>query len=160
MANLGLLEFDPAPLGRVGVRQGLDNLDHAPAGGHALIGQLMKCRRGGFACCRDFLKHAEVVLRLPVCSRRGRGRYRRRGIGRRLLVRALEDAAGHGAVKVYLEVRRNNLAAQKLYEQFGFEVTGVRPRYYVDTQEDALLMTLEPLTRIHSKDTQDTQDSI
>ena len=71
--------------------------------------------------------------------------FRRRGIGRRLLVVALEDAAIHGATKVYLEVRRNNLTAQKLYEQFGFKVTGVRPRYYIDTQEDALLMTLEPL---------------
>jgi len=82
--------------------------------------------------------------------------FRRRGIGRRLLVRVLEDAAEHGAQKVFLEVRRNNLAAQKLYEQFGFRVTGVRPRYYVDTQEDALLMTLEPLdlNDVHHRDTE------
>ncbi len=71
--------------------------------------------------------------------------FRRRGIARRLLVTALADAASRGAVKAYLEVRRSNLAAQKLYEQFGFVVTGVRPRYYLDTQEDALLMTLEQL---------------
>ena len=71
--------------------------------------------------------------------------FRRRGIGRRLLARALEDAAGRGAIKAYLEVRRSNLGAQKLYEQFGFSITGVRPRYYLDTQEDALLMTLERL---------------
>jgi ribosomal-protein-alanine N-acetyltransferase len=71
--------------------------------------------------------------------------YRRKGIARRLLIKALEEAAGHGVIKVFLEVRRNNLAAQNLYEKFGFRMTGVRPRYYVDTQEDALLMTLEPL---------------
>ncbi len=71
--------------------------------------------------------------------------FRRRGVARRLLVTALADAASHGAIKAYLEVRRSNLAAQKLYEQFGFVVTGVRPRYYLDTQEDALLMTLERL---------------
>ncbi len=71
--------------------------------------------------------------------------FRRRGIGRRLLVKALEDAADRGAKRAYLEVRRTNLAAQKLYEQFGFAVTGIRPRYYLDTQEDALLMTLERL---------------
>jgi ribosomal-protein-alanine N-acetyltransferase len=71
--------------------------------------------------------------------------FRRRGIARRLLVKALEDAASQGAIKAYLEVRRSNLGAQKLYEQFGFFVTGVRPRYYLDTQEDALLMTLERL---------------
>ncbi len=71
--------------------------------------------------------------------------FRRRGIGRRLLARALEDAASRGAIRSYLEVRRSNLGAQKLYEQFGFTVTGVRPHYYLDTQEDALLMTLERL---------------
>ncbi len=71
--------------------------------------------------------------------------FRRQGVARRLLVTALEDAASRGAIKAYLEVRRSNLGAQKLYEQFGFVVTGVRPRYYLDTQEDALLMTLERL---------------
>ena len=71
--------------------------------------------------------------------------FRRQGIGRRLLARALEDAAARGAIKAYLEVRRSNLGAQRLYEQFGFTITGIRPRYYLDTQEDALLMTLERL---------------
>ncbi len=73
--------------------------------------------------------------------------FRRQGIGRRLLARAMEDAAVSGAIKAYLEVRRSNLGAQRLYERFGFAVTGVRPRYYLDTQEDALLMTLEQLDR-------------
>ena len=35
--------------------------------------------------------------------------------------------------------------AHTLYEQFGFEIVGVRPRYYKDNDEDALLMTLEPM---------------
>lgn len=41
-----------------------------------------------------------------------------------------------------LEVRRSNEAAQALYQQLGFEVVGVRPRYYKDTEEDAVLMQL------------------
>jgi ribosomal-protein-alanine N-acetyltransferase len=73
--------------------------------------------------------------------------FRRMGIARRLLGRALEDGAAFGAEKAFLEVRRSNLAAQALYQSFGFVVTGVRPRYYLDTQEDALLMTLEPIRR-------------
>jgi ribosomal-protein-alanine N-acetyltransferase len=72
--------------------------------------------------------------------------FRRLKIGQNLLARGLIDAAEWGATKAYLEVRRGNLAAQDLYQKFGFTVTGERPRYYVDNQEDALLMTLDPLS--------------
>ena len=71
--------------------------------------------------------------------------YRGFGIGRRLLARALLAAHERGAQLAYLEVRRGNLKAQKLYNQFGFEVVGERPRYYKDNNEDALLMTMSPI---------------
>ncbi|MDZ4158346.1 MAG: ribosomal protein S18-alanine N-acetyltransferase [Anaerolineaceae bacterium] len=71
--------------------------------------------------------------------------YRRQRIGLRLLAHALTEATREGVERVFLEVRRSNEPAQTLYGQFGFEVTGVRPRYYRDTGEDALLMTLDPL---------------
>jgi len=69
--------------------------------------------------------------------------YRRRGIGRKLLQVALNEAKESGAEYVYLEVRRTNLAAQSLYQNLGFKQVGVRPRYYQDNNEDALLLTLE-----------------
>lgn len=69
--------------------------------------------------------------------------YRRMGIARLLLSQALRSAYEEGARRAFLEVRRTNLAAQALYQQFGFEVTSVRRRYYSDTGEDALLMTLD-----------------
>lgn len=71
--------------------------------------------------------------------------FRRQGIGQRLLVRALEDAVEKGARTALLEVRRSNMGAQELYRRFGFEVVGVRPRYYRDNGEDALLMNLNDL---------------
>jgi ribosomal-protein-alanine N-acetyltransferase len=40
-----------------------------------------------------------------------------------------------------LEVRRSNIAAQRLYEKYGFEVLGARKAYYSDNREDALIMT-------------------
>lgn len=67
---------------------------------------------------------------------------RQRGIARQLLVHALRQAAREGCESALLEVRASNLPAQKLYESFGFEVVGRRPRYYQDNNEDALLMTL------------------
>jgi ribosomal-protein-alanine N-acetyltransferase len=69
--------------------------------------------------------------------------FRRMGIGRQLVQIALDEARQAGAAYVYLEVRRSNLAAQSLYREFGFKQVGVRPRYYQDNNEDALLMTLE-----------------
>jgi [ribosomal protein S18]-alanine N-acetyltransferase len=71
--------------------------------------------------------------------------YRRHGLARKLLVRSLIEAHAEGAQTAMLEVRRGNLGAQALYTQLGFEVVGVRPRYYKDNYEDALLLTLSPL---------------
>jgi ribosomal-protein-alanine N-acetyltransferase len=68
--------------------------------------------------------------------------YRRQGIAQALLVRSLQEAARRGATQATLEVRRSNLAAQALYHRFGFQVVGIRPRYYRDNHEDALLMTV------------------
>jgi len=63
---------------------------------------------------------------------------RRRGIARALLEALLQRA---GREEPYtLEVRPSNTPAIALYEQFGFRSAGVRPRYYQDTGEDALIM--------------------
>lgn len=66
--------------------------------------------------------------------------YRRRGLGRRLLVHLLEEAVARGASKATLEVRRSNLLAQRMYEGFGFKVVTVKKHYYADENEDALVM--------------------
>jgi ribosomal-protein-alanine N-acetyltransferase len=71
--------------------------------------------------------------------------WRRKGIARRLIANALAEAAKAGAAKAFLEVRRGNQPALQLYQDFGFQVVGVRPKYYKDNMEDALLMTLEPI---------------
>jgi ribosomal-protein-alanine N-acetyltransferase len=73
--------------------------------------------------------------------------YRRRGIGGRLLSELIELAADLGATVVTLEVRLSNGSARRLYQQFGFRPVGVRPRYYSDNGEDALIMTTEGLDR-------------
>lgn len=67
---------------------------------------------------------------------------RRLGIASRLLEAALADAERCGLVEVTLEVRPGNEAALVLYRSFGFDRAGVRPGYYADTGEDALILTL------------------
>ena len=70
---------------------------------------------------------------------------RRRRIGERLLQRLFEIAAELAAEWLTLEVRASNIAAQKLYEKYGFRRAGVRRRYYSDNGEDALIMWTERL---------------
>jgi ribosomal-protein-alanine N-acetyltransferase len=65
---------------------------------------------------------------------------RRRGIGRALLEDLLASASSSGVAAITLEVRVSNFAAQWLYRAYGFRVAGLRPRYYRDTTEDALVM--------------------
>jgi [ribosomal protein S18]-alanine N-acetyltransferase len=68
---------------------------------------------------------------------------RRRRIASRLLSHAIRICRPEGVRWVTLEVRRSNRAAQKLYENFGLTVTGVRRGYYSDTREDALIMSVD-----------------
>ena len=71
--------------------------------------------------------------------------FRRQGAGGLLLLAAMEVAFSEHMESVTLEYRRDNEAARALYESFGFLAVGVRPRYYTDTNEDAVIMTTPPL---------------
>ncbi|MFQ5989016.1 MAG: ribosomal protein S18-alanine N-acetyltransferase [Candidatus Methylomirabilales bacterium] len=70
---------------------------------------------------------------------------RRRGVGKQLLLSALVEASQHGARTASLEVRASNVAAQSLYQHFGFTVVGRRRRYYTGPVEDAVIMFLDRL---------------
>lgn len=69
---------------------------------------------------------------------------RRCGLGELLLIRAIDVAMAHGQEVITLEVRRTNEAAIGLYEKYGFTRAGLRRRYY-ENDEDAVIMTTEPL---------------
>jgi len=71
--------------------------------------------------------------------------WRRQRVGETLLMALLDLAIARHAREATLEVRLSNLAARRLYEKYGFRPVGVRPRYYSDNGEDALIMTTEPL---------------
>ena len=67
-------------------------------------------------------------------------RHRGYGLGELLLLCLVDEAAARGANWLTLEVRVSNIAAQTLYEKYGFSVHGTRRRYYSDNNEDALIM--------------------
>ncbi len=68
---------------------------------------------------------------------------RGRGLGEWLLLNLLRLACELDPLLITLEVRRGNTVAQALYAKYRFEEVGVRRRYYRDTGEDALLMTVD-----------------
>ena len=79
------------------------------------------------------------VMRVAV-----RKALRNRGFGLMLMQELIRKARESGAEAMTLEVREHNVAAQKLYERCGFVPSGVRPNYYEDTREGAVIMWLYP----------------
>ncbi|MFC5405051.1 ribosomal protein S18-alanine N-acetyltransferase [Cohnella soli] len=69
-----------------------------------------------------------------------REKHRGRGYGKSLLREMMRTAYFLGARRMTLEVRVSNEIAQSLYRQMGFYPSGVRPEYYSDNLEDALIM--------------------
>ena len=83
-----------------------------------------------------WLVHDELhVLNVAVAPEE-----RRRGLARALMRQAEERARDHGARIATLEVRRSNAAAIELYRSMGYREVGVRPNYYADEGEDAIVM--------------------
>ena len=66
--------------------------------------------------------------------------WHRHKIATRLLMALARQAMARGATSLTLEVRVGNKAAQELYRKFGFRPCGIRKNYYVETNEDALVM--------------------
>ena len=66
----------------------------------------------------------------------------RQGIGARLLATLVRELKAAGGRELHLEVRASNRSAIRFYEAQDFRQTGLRLRYYVDPEEDAVLMSL------------------
>ena len=89
----------------------------------------------GYGCMIALFETAEianVAVDIP---------FRKRGIGRKILLAMHEKAKQLGASEALLEVRKSNAAAIALYESEGYIPYGIREKYYGD--EDAVLMRKE-----------------
>ena len=69
--------------------------------------------------------------------------WHRAKIGTRLMAELCRAALRSEARNLTLEVRVGNTGAQAMYERFGFSPAGIRKNYYVETNEDALVMWAE-----------------
>jgi [ribosomal protein S18]-alanine N-acetyltransferase len=69
--------------------------------------------------------------------------HQRRGVARLLIQESLARGRKRRCKLATLEVRRSNEPAIALYRSFGFRPVGLRPNYYADEREDALVMLLD-----------------
>ena len=68
-------------------------------------------------------------------------KFRRKGVGRKLLQKVIETAVKNNLSFVSLEVRESNIPAIGLYKEFGFTQQGIRKNYYRNPQENGLILT-------------------
>lgn len=66
-------------------------------------------------------------------------KYRERGIAEHLLQHLMDEGREIGVRNFTLEVRRSNTPAIKLYEKLGFVSEGIRPGFYDNPKEDAVI---------------------
>ena len=83
---------------------------------------------------RNIVGDGEITNVVTKASMRGKG------IGKRMLLKLMEEGGKMGVEAYTLEVRKSNMAAIHLYESLGFVTEGVRKNFYEDPTEDALIM--------------------
>lgn len=93
----------------------------------------------GFAGAHIILDEGHVTNVVVAQEARGQG------IGRLLMRGLMQYAANLGVNYMTLEVRQSNHSAISLYKSLGFFKVSVRPKYYEDNQEDALLMVCDKM---------------
>jgi ribosomal-protein-alanine N-acetyltransferase len=69
--------------------------------------------------------------------------YRRMGLGTHLMGFYCEFCRAMKVKTLTLDVRKSNHSAIDMYLKMGFRKVGLRPRYYADNGEDALILGLE-----------------
>ena len=66
--------------------------------------------------------------------------FRGQGLGGKIVEALIYYCKLKNIESMTLEVRKSNLVAQNLYKKYGFVDCGIRPSYYQDNNEDAIIM--------------------
>src|SRR5665213_3042961 len=101
----------------------------------------------GLACSRLYGRRGLSLPALPAAKRRILTlavvpKSRRGGVGRALVRKAATHAQGLGAGALFLEVAKDNEAAQKLYSGLGFKPVGLRKAYFDGKDAQVMRVTL------------------
>lgn len=122
----------PSPWSRTGFEEVLSR-EHSQA--YVIKGMYRgRVRVIGYLCLWLFLDEMHI-LNLAIHPE-----FQRQGLGQKLLEHALDLAEKRGICWATLEVRKSNRVALSLYKKMGFEPVRIRPKYYTDNREDAVVM--------------------
>jgi len=113
------------------------NFDDSLASGYGAWLMLDGASLLGYAVMMLVLDEAHL-LNISIVPERQRA-----GMGSTLLEQLLAEAAGRGALRMFLEVRPSNLAARAFYLRHGFVQVGERPAYYPAHQGREAALVLE-----------------
>ena len=83
---------------------------------------------------RNIVGDGEITNVVTKSSKRGKG------IGKKMLLKLMEEGSKMGVEAFTLEVRTSNASAINLYENLGFKTEGIRKNFYENPTEDALIM--------------------
>ena len=110
---------------RIGWNRVMEPAGRPPVGGSGIV---------AYACAwvvRDEMQINRLAVEPDLAGR---------GLGSRLLGRLLEEARRRNCTEVSLEVAFSNRVARKMYRSAGFREGGVRPGYYGQPGENALVL--------------------
>ncbi len=131
----GVAELEKLCFSEPWSQKSLSMLTAAPGTGFAVISPLGEVLGyGGMLCVLDEGQITNIAVHPDA---------RRCGIGKAILSALMEYAAQTNLREITLEVRSSNEGAHRLYRSAGFEVCGVRKKFYRMPTEDALLMRYE-----------------
>jgi len=90
----------------------------------------------GYICFWVFTEEVQVI-NIAVHPQK-----RKQGLGHYLLTKVIDESIPMKIKSIWLEVRPSNHPARQLYKKLNFIEVGRRPRYYRDSNEDAIVMSL------------------
>lgn len=77
-----------------------------------------------------------------ICNIAVEKSHRKQGIGTSLISEIITYSQNKNLKFLTLEVRESNIEAIKFYEKLGFEKFGIRKNFYLNPNENAIIMTL------------------
>ena len=139
------IEIIPMTAASAGFAAELEKICFASPWSENALLQMAEDPNGSFLCAFSdgaFAGYAGMLCVLDegqICNVAVLPEFRRLGVGAALMKAQTEAAKIRGLSFMTLEVRAGNLAAQGLYEKYGWEKVGVRKNFYEKPREDAIL---------------------